>query len=74
MCVVEVSNITKCKSVRRQAKLDKKLRMVDLQLKKMRLDQAANANSNGPASSIEGEGTVIDRNSLLAEIMKQQKK
>ena len=57
----------------KQAKLDKKLRMVDLQLKKMRLDQAANANGNGPASSIEGEGTVIDRNSLLAEIMKQQK-
>jgi len=58
----------------KQAKLDKKLRMVDLQLKKMRLDQAANANGNGPASPIEGEGTVIDRNSLLAEILKQQKK
>lgn len=57
----------------KQAKLDKKLRMVDLQLKKMRLDQQ---NKENPQlhTSVEGEGTVIDRNTLLAEILKQQKK
>ena len=57
----------------KQAKIDKKLRMVDLQLKKMRLDQQTKDNPQ-LGSSVEGEGTVIDRNTLLAEILKQQKK
>ena len=58
----------------KQAKLDKKLRMVDLQLKKMRLDQQSKQAGTVLPNAIEGEGTVIDRNSLLAEILKQQKK
>jgi acyl-CoA synthetase (AMP-forming)/AMP-acid ligase II len=58
----------------KQAKLDKKLRMVDLQLKKMRLDQQSKDSGTALPNAVEGEGTVIDRNSLLAEILKQQKK
>lgn len=58
----------------KQAKLDKKLRMVDLQLKKMRLDQQNKQGGAALPNAVDGEGTVIDRNSLLAEILKQQKK
>lgn len=49
------------------AKLDKKLRMVDLQLKKARLDQAAA--KDAPATAVEGQGIVLDRNALLAQIL-----
>ncbi len=52
----------------KQAKLDKKLRMVDLQLKKLRIDQMAEKNSDTPAA-VEGQGVVLDRNALLAEIL-----
>lgn len=52
----------------KQAKIDKKLRMVDLQLKKMRLDQAA-AKDDGKLPPIEGHATVIDRNELLKQIL-----
>lgn len=51
----------------KQAKLDKKLRMVDLQIKKMRLDHTVNSAESKP--SIEGEGVVLDRNSLLNKIL-----
>lgn len=51
----------------KQAKLDKKLRMVDLQIKKLRLDHAINTSDNKP--SVEGEGVVLDRNSLLNKIL-----
>jgi hypothetical protein len=56
----------------KQAKLDKKLRMVDLQLKKMRLDHQLKQDTGSPpgaGASIEGEGTVIDRNTLLQQIL-----
>lgn len=52
----------------KQAKLDKKLRMVDLQLKKLRIDQMAEKNSDMPAA-VEGQGVILDRNTLLAEIL-----
>jgi hypothetical protein len=52
----------------KQAKLDKKLRMVDLQLKKARLDQTAAKNGDAP-EAIEGQGVVLDRNALLAQIL-----
>jgi hypothetical protein len=55
----------------KQAKIDKKLRMVDLQLKKMRLDQSANKDPSSTA--IEGQATVIDRNELLNRILQQNK-
>ena len=57
----------------KQAKLDKKLRIVDLQLKKMRLDQQAKQAGTAPAGAIEGEGVVLDRNALLAQILNKPK-
>ena len=49
------------------AKLDKKLKMIDLQLKKQKLDQDANGTDNG--INISGEGVIVaDRNSLLEKI------
>lgn len=57
----------------KQAKLDKKLRMVDLQLKKMRLDHQIKQDKGTPDAAIEGQGTVLDRNSLLAEILNKPK-
>jgi hypothetical protein len=56
----------------KQAKLDKKLRMVDLQLKKMRLDQQAQAAGIAP-NAVDGEGVVLDRNALLAQIINKPK-
>jgi len=52
----------------KQAKLDKKLRMVSLQLQKARLDQAAAKGESEP-TPVEGQGIVLDRNALLAEIL-----
>ena len=58
----------------KQAKLDKKLRMVDLQLKKMRLDHQMKQDGAKPGeAAIEGEGVVLDRNALLAQIMNKPK-
>lgn len=56
----------------KQAKIDKKLRMVDLQLKKMRLDQSAAKEGNGPAP-IDGQAVVLDRNELLKQILAESK-
>ena len=53
----------------KQAKLDKKLRMVDLQLKKMRLDHQLKQAGDAPTNAVEGEGMVVDRNTLLAQIL-----
>jgi hypothetical protein len=49
------------------AKLDKKLRMVDLQLKKARLDQIERKEQQRqqPAEVVAGVGTVLDRNEML---------
>ncbi len=47
------------------AKLDKKLKMIDLQLKKARLDQQ---NDNMPPTNT-GTGTTMSRNELLAHIL-----
>lgn len=50
----------------KSAKIDKKLKMIELQLKKAKLDQDAKGNSDDP---IEGEGYLItDRNSLLEKL------
>lgn len=53
----------------KQAKIDKKLRMIDLQLKKMRLDQSASKTVEASAQPIEGTAVVFDRNDLLKEIL-----
>ncbi len=61
----------------KQAKLDKKLRMVDLQLKKARLDmqikQAEQKNDGERLIEAEdGQGVVIDRNELLKQILNKK--
>ena len=49
------------------AKLDKKLKMIELQLKKQKLDQDASGGDEG--INITGEGVIIsDRNSLIAKL------
>jgi hypothetical protein len=49
----------------KSAKIDKKLKMVELQLKKLALDKK---NSDG-AAPIEGEGYILtDRNSIIAKL------
>lgn len=58
----------------KQAKLDKKLRMVDLQLKKARLDmqikQAEEKNDGDKLVDAEdGKGVILDRNELLRQIL-----
>lgn len=54
----------------KQAKLDKKLRMVDLQLKKMRLDQQAQKTDGEKLiSATDGNAVVLDRNELLKQIL-----
>lgn len=57
----------------KQAKLDKKLRMVDLQLKKKRLDQADKKDQDDD-TPVDGKGIVLDRNALIAQLMSQSKK
>lgn len=55
----------------KSAKIDKKLKMVELQLKKLAIDK-----KNGPAEDgiVEGEGYVIsDRNSLLEKLKNMNK-
>jgi len=49
----------------KNAKITKKLRMIDLQLKKAKLDQ-----SSGGEEASEGEGKLLDRNELLAEVLR----
>ena len=58
----------------KQAKLDKKLRMVDLQLKKARVDaQIAKDNNKSDGDKIidaeDGRAVVLDRNELLKQIL-----
>lgn len=56
----------------KQAKIDKKLRVVDLQLKKLRLDQtAAKTGQNNTLPPIDGQAVVLDRNELLKQILNE---
>ena len=49
----------------KSAKLDKKLKMIELQLKKQKIDQDLNLDDN----SIQGQGVIIsDRNSLVEKL------
>lgn len=53
------------------AKMDKKLKMVDLQLKKQKQDQKT---GDSDTNVVQGEGYVIsDRNSLLEKLKKMDK-
>jgi hypothetical protein len=49
-------------------KIDKKLKMVDLQLKKLAIDRK-NGDKSGESESIEGQGYILtDRNSILEKL------
>lgn len=49
------------------AKMDKKLKMVELQIKKARIDQ--DAGKDPAAHAVDGKGMILDRNTLLREIL-----
>lgn len=55
----------------KQAKIDKKLRMVDLQLKKLKMDQSM-AKTDTALPSVDGTAVVIDRNELLKQILAER--
>jgi hypothetical protein len=60
----------------RQTKLDKKLRMVELQLKKAQLDHKISRDQQTtPAAeqAQEGEGMVLDRNAMLEQILRKSR-
>jgi hypothetical protein len=55
------------------AKLDKKLKMVQLQLAKAKLDHQIKKDTKDPAEeAVEGQGIVLDRNELLKQILGQK--
>ena len=57
------------------AKMDKKLRMISLQLQKARLDHQIAKDKKSPAEeAIESEGMVLDRNELLKQILNKPTK
>jgi hypothetical protein len=59
------------------AKLDKKLKMVQLQLAKAKLDYQIEKdakNANPAEEAIDGQGMVLDRNELLKQILGKQDK
>jgi hypothetical protein len=59
------------------AKMDKKLRMINLQLAKARLDHQIKKDAKSGAADeepIEGQGIVLDRNELLRSILESSKK
>jgi uncharacterized protein YoxC len=51
------------------AKMNKKLKMIDLQLKKARLDQMEKAAGDGNPGMPTAEGQLLDRNSLLEKLL-----
>jgi hypothetical protein len=55
------------------AKMDKKLRMVQLQLQKAKLDHQANKDAPED-TAVDGQGVVLDRNALLDQILQNSKK
>jgi len=55
------------------AKINKKLKMIDLQLKKAQVDQREKQIANKKGEHIEtGEGHVLDRNELLEQLLKNK--
>ena len=51
------------------AKINKKLKMIDLQLKKAQLDQKLNSKTEEIENTPLGEGSVLDRNELLKALL-----
>ena len=56
------------------AKLDKKLKIIDLQMKKMRLDQQQADKDPEGAAAQQGQGHVLSRNDLLERILGKNQK
>jgi hypothetical protein len=56
----------------KNAKIDKKLKMVELQLKQARLEQMEKRHADD-RGELEGEGMVVDRNELLKQLLEQNK-
>ena len=57
----------------KSAKIDKKLKMIELQLKKAKLDQDA-VQADESSSSVQGTGVIVsDRNSLLEKLRTMNK-
>jgi hypothetical protein len=55
----------------KSAKLDKKLKMIDLQLKKHKIDQDSSPEEQG--INLQGDGVIIaDRNSLIEQLKKMK--
>ena len=55
------------------AKLDKKLKMVQLQLAKAKLDHQIKKDAKDPVeAAIDGQGVVLDRNELLKQILNKK--
>lgn len=54
------------------AKLDKKLRMVQLQLQKAKLDHQV-SKDEPDTKPVDGQGVVLDRNALLEQILQKNK-
>jgi hypothetical protein len=57
----------------KNAKIDKKLRIVDLQLKKMKIDQGASGNKDDENMLDMTDYVISDRNSLLEKLKKIDK-
>lgn len=55
------------------AKINKKLKMIDLQLKKAQLDQKAMSQTKEIENTPVGEGSLLDRNELLRQILANKK-
>ncbi len=56
----------------KSAKIDKKLKMIELQLKKQQIDQKANATDD--SVEIQGNGVIVtDRNSLIEKLKNMNK-
>ena len=59
----------------KQAKIDRKLKTVELQLKKARLDQQSQKNDGDKlVDATDGQGVVLDRNQLLSQILGKSSK
>ena len=58
------------------AKMDKKLRMINLQLQKAKLDHQIkkDAGKGEEEDPVDGKGILLDRNALLAQILEKNKK
>ena len=50
-------------------KLNKKLKMIDLQLKKLKLDQDENKNSDSDSAPEIAQGKILSRNELLEQLV-----